>query len=90
MTTGSFEHALNDGMVTVEFSYTWPFASQAQITKIIFCGMDVTSIVHPEDYEYLNGLVYENALEHKQEEKMCAAEAKWERDRDDKMMRELP
>ena len=89
MTTGSFDHALNDGMVRVEFSYPWPHADAVELTKIMFCGVDVSCIIHPEDYEYLQDRMFDEAEKHKEQEKLCAAEAAWERDRDDKMMREL-
>lgn len=89
MTTGSFKHALNDGEVEVFFQYKWPYASSAEITKIMFEGVRVSDILHPEDYEYLQDRMYDEAEKHKYEELVCAAEAAWERERDDAMMGEL-
>ena len=55
----------------------------------MFEGVRVSDILHPEDYEYLQDRMYDEAEKHKYEELVCAAEAAWERERDDAMMGEL-
>ena len=64
-----FEHALNDGKVEVTYSYEWNDPDCTDIIKITHDGHDVTSIVHPDDYEYL----FERCPHHAREDKADAA-----------------
>lgn len=76
-TTGSFNHALNDGEVSVVFTYPFGYPSQAELHHIEYKNIDVTSIINPEDVEYLRDKIYEKAYEWEQDLKADAAE--WHR-----------
>jgi len=76
-TTGSFTHALNDGEVTVVFTYPLGYPSEAELHRIEYMNIDVTDIINPEDVEYLRDKIYEKACEWEQDLKADAAE--WRR-----------
>ena len=76
-TTGGFTHALNDGEVNVVFSYPAGYPSQAELHHIEFQSIDVTSIINPEDIEYVCEKIPEKAREWEQDLKADAAE--WRR-----------
>ncbi len=86
MQRASFEHALNDGEVTVNYLYDHMDPSYNEIESICYGTTNITAIVHPEDFEYLNGLLTEKALEDNYESRACAAEARWEADREDRLL----
>lgn len=85
MPKASFQHALNDGEITVNFSYDWFDTGCCEIETITFNGTDITAVVHPEDFTYLQSLVAENAAEDKAESIACAQEARWEADREEQL-----
>ena len=83
MATASFDHALNDGEVTVWF-YFDPFnIRDYYITQVRFKDADVYGILHPEDRDYLEGLVPEKVREAAEDLKAEAAEMRREADRDE-------
>lgn len=77
-TTGSFTHALNDGEVTVVFSYPFGYPSEAELHRIEYKNIDVTDIINPEDFEYVCEKIPEKAREWEQDLKAEAAESRRE------------
>lgn len=64
-----FTHSLNDGEVLVNYHYSLNDPECNEITSIEMLPagkdpVDVTSIVHPHDYEWFVGLLTEKATEH--------------------------
>ena len=64
MAKSQFDHALNDGKVTVTFTYRDEDPAYSELGRVIYKGVDVTDIVHPEDLDYFDGLIPEKAHEH--------------------------
>ena len=76
--TGSFTTALNDGEVDVVFIYPAGYPSEAELHHIEFQSIDVTSIINPEDIEYVCEKIPEKAREWEQDLKAEAAESRRE------------
>lgn len=85
MPKSNFAHALNDGEVCIHYSYDWDDPRLIEITVVEYQGVNIIQLLHPEDYEYLLSVSAEKAPEAKAEEKACAAEAEWERRRDEEL-----
>lgn len=83
MPTFTRTEALNDGEVIVEIQYPLHDCGRAEVLNVKFQGIDVWNIMNPEDQDYFLLRAYVWAEEDKEQEKMLAAEARWERRRDD-------
>lgn len=78
-----FTHALNDGEVLVNYRYVPGDPKCNEITSIEMLPagkdpVDVTKIVHPQDYEWLVELLDEKAHEHATDMAADAADARRE------------
>lgn len=85
---GSFERALNDATVEVTFSYPSTDPECAEITGVLYQGIDVWNVLHQEDQDRLNDSLAYYAKEYDAEERACAAESKWEADREERLFAE--
>jgi hypothetical protein len=83
---GSYQHALNDAEVTVKFVYPSGRTDEAEVSEVHFKGVDIWDTLNPEDQAFLISSVVGHAKEHDAEERACAQEAKWEADREERLL----
>lgn len=83
---GSFERALNDAKVEVCFCYPFRAPDDAELTEVRFKGVDIYDTMHPEDQAYFAGMIVEKAHEYDRKTRAYAEEARWEADREERLL----